>query len=247
MANLIIKSTANDLVIQGSDASPAITVGTTGTTTFAEATTLSGATTCSTTLGVTGNTTLSGTANNLGTVTTMTLPVPSSTANYPNGHVLQVTTGETSGGTIHSSITGWVTIHSHSITPLSPTSDIMIWFSGGCGPTGTPAVPMGARVIRGSTEVGVSYAKAGTTLKANTASSETTEFSPSDRSNAFSGHFMDKTRSSGTSAITYNLQVSPRQDSGTASFRVGSIYGTGTTGFVINTLQVITTMEIEAS
>jgi hypothetical protein len=36
MANLIIKSTANDLVIQGSDASPAITVGATGTTTFAE-------------------------------------------------------------------------------------------------------------------------------------------------------------------------------------------------------------------
>jgi hypothetical protein len=69
MANLIIKSSANDLVIQGSDNSPAITVGTDGATTFAEATTLSGATTCSTTLGVTGNTTLSGTANNLGTVT----------------------------------------------------------------------------------------------------------------------------------------------------------------------------------
>jgi len=50
MANLIIKSTANDLVIQGSDASPAITVGATGTTTFAE------------------NATLSGTANALGTV-----------------------------------------------------------------------------------------------------------------------------------------------------------------------------------
>ena len=42
MANLIIKSTANDLVIQGSDASPAITVGATGTTTFAENATLSG-------------------------------------------------------------------------------------------------------------------------------------------------------------------------------------------------------------
>ena len=51
MANLIIKSSANDLVIQGSDESPAITVAAAGTTTFAE------------------NTTLSGTANNLGTVT----------------------------------------------------------------------------------------------------------------------------------------------------------------------------------
>jgi hypothetical protein len=55
MANLIIKSSADDLVLQGSDASPAITVGATGTTTFAENATMSG------TLGVTGNTTLSGT------------------------------------------------------------------------------------------------------------------------------------------------------------------------------------------
>jgi len=52
MANLIIKSSSNDLVIQGSDASPAITVGATGTTTFAENATMSG------TLGVTGTATL---------------------------------------------------------------------------------------------------------------------------------------------------------------------------------------------
>ena len=55
MANLIIKSSADNLVLQGSDASPAITVGATGTTTFAE------------------NATLSGTANALGTVTAGTL------------------------------------------------------------------------------------------------------------------------------------------------------------------------------
>ena len=56
MADMIIKpSDGNDLVIQGGDNSPAITVGNTGTTTFAE------------------NTTLSGSANNLGTVTAGTL------------------------------------------------------------------------------------------------------------------------------------------------------------------------------
>ena len=55
MANLIIKSSADNLVLQGSDASPAITVGATGTTTFAE------------------NATLSGTANNIGTVTAGTI------------------------------------------------------------------------------------------------------------------------------------------------------------------------------
>jgi len=86
MANLIIKSSANDLVIQGSDESPAITVAAAGTTTFAEATTLSGATTCSTTLGVTGNTTLSGTANALGTVTSGNLS--NSAIVYPSGHII---------------------------------------------------------------------------------------------------------------------------------------------------------------
>ena len=42
MANLIIKSSADNLVLQGSDASPAITVGATGTTTFAEVATFTG-------------------------------------------------------------------------------------------------------------------------------------------------------------------------------------------------------------
>ena len=67
MANLIIKSSADNLVLQGSDASPAITVGATGTTTFAE------------------NLTLSGTANNLGTSTAGTL---TSGITYPAGHVV---------------------------------------------------------------------------------------------------------------------------------------------------------------
>ena len=56
MANLIIKPSASgSLILQDEGGSPAITVGTTGLTTFAE------------------NATLSGTANNLGTVTAGTL------------------------------------------------------------------------------------------------------------------------------------------------------------------------------
>ena len=74
MANLIIKSSADNLVLQGSDASPAITVGATGTTTFAE------------------NATLSGTANNLGTVTAGSIAGGSITSatTFPAGHVLQI-------------------------------------------------------------------------------------------------------------------------------------------------------------
>ena len=63
MANLIIKSSADNLVLQGSDESPAITVGATGTTTFAE------------------NATLSGTANVLGTIN-------ATGTTFPSGHVV---------------------------------------------------------------------------------------------------------------------------------------------------------------
>ena len=69
MANLIIKSSADNLVLQGSDASPAITVGATGTLTFAE------------------NVTMSGTANVLGTIN------PTGTT-FPAGHIIQ-TKGDT--------------------------------------------------------------------------------------------------------------------------------------------------------
>ena len=69
MANLIIKSSADNLVLQGSDASPAITVGATGTLTFAE------------------NVTMSGTANVLGTINP-TGPT------FPAGHIIQ-TKGDT--------------------------------------------------------------------------------------------------------------------------------------------------------
>ena len=108
MANLIIKSSADDLVLQGSDASPAITVGATGTTTFAE------------------NATLSGTANNLGTATAGTL---SSSVTFPAVHVVQTTTS--SYGTTKTIIAGSSgtynsTVVTGQITPLYDDSSIII-------------------------------------------------------------------------------------------------------------------------
>ena len=59
MADLIIKSSpSNNLVIQGGDNSPAITVGNTGLTTFAENATLSGAGNQITSLGTVASGTL---------------------------------------------------------------------------------------------------------------------------------------------------------------------------------------------
>ena len=80
MANLIIKSSADNLVLQGSDASPAITVAAAGTTTFAEAATMS------------GNVTMSGTGNSIASLGTVASGNISNTAIvYPAGHVIKTT------------------------------------------------------------------------------------------------------------------------------------------------------------
>ena len=102
MANLIIKSSADNLVLQGSDASPAITVGATGTTTFAE------------------NATFSGTANNLGTI--------SSATTFPAGHVLQTLHDVDTTALTLSTQTYTDTDLSISITPSSTSSKILcLW------------------------------------------------------------------------------------------------------------------------
>ena len=112
MANLIIKSSADNLVLQGSDASPAITVGATGTTTFAE------------------NATFSGTANNLGTTTAGTL---SSGVTFPAGHVLQ-TVIETNSTETSTTSTSFAEVNaglSPTITPSATSSKILIMASSG--------------------------------------------------------------------------------------------------------------------
>ena len=115
MANLIIKSSADNLVLQGSDASPAITVGATGTTTFAE------------------NATLSGTANNLGTSTAGTL---SSGVTFPAGHLVKSTVkaDKIAGAHITCSSTSWVdTGLECSHTTLLSSSDSYLVFEYYCG------------------------------------------------------------------------------------------------------------------
>ena len=87
MANLIIKSSADNLVLQGSDASPAITVGATGTLTFAE------------------NVTMSGTANVYGAGT------------FPAGHIIQVLQSVKADKINTTSNTATATGLSQAITP----------------------------------------------------------------------------------------------------------------------------------
>jgi len=96
MANLIIKSSADNLVLQGSDASPAITVGATGTLTFAE------------------NVTMSGTANVYGAGT------------FPAGHIIQVLQSVKADKINTTSNTATATGLSQAITPSATSSKILI-------------------------------------------------------------------------------------------------------------------------
>jgi hypothetical protein len=100
MANLIIKSSADNLVLQGSDASPAITVGATGTTTFAENATMSGVTTL---------------AN--ATITAWTPPAHT---------IIQVVQGTATAGLELTSTTYVTTGLSAAITPSATSSKILV-------------------------------------------------------------------------------------------------------------------------
>ncbi len=106
MADLIIKpSSGNDLVIQGGDNSPAITVGNTGTTTFAE------------------NATLSGTANNLGTI--------SSATTFPSGHVKNTWYhGCTSASAIAVSTSAWTSISTSANITITSGNKLVVWYGG---------------------------------------------------------------------------------------------------------------------
>ena len=116
MANLIIKSSADNLVLQGSDASPAITVGATGTTTFAE------------------NATLSGTGNQITSLGSVTTGAMGSGVTLPAGHVVQlatVTSGTTeSSGTSQNAFLDTPVVG--SITPRYSDSNILIMASYTC-------------------------------------------------------------------------------------------------------------------
>ena len=101
MANLIIKSSADNLVLQGSDASPAITVGATGTTTFAE------------------NATFSGTANVYGAGT------------FPAGMITKYERTLSTGPSPQDSTSSYVDVtgFTQAITPTAASSKILVMLS----------------------------------------------------------------------------------------------------------------------
>ena len=108
MANLIIKPTSGgNLVLQDEGGSAAVTVSTSGATTFAE------------------SITLSGTTNNLGTSTAGTL---SSAVNFPAGHIIQTVMyhNATQVSTASTSFSNSNKVVMGTITPQFANSDILL-------------------------------------------------------------------------------------------------------------------------
>ena len=159
MANLIIKSSADDLVLKGSGGSSAITVGATGTTTFAE------------------NATLSGTANNLGTVTAGTLShgttlqgwadASNDGVTFPVGHVIQTVPKNFYGGSTTVSGTTWTpTYYVFAITPQRNNSKILVNFSVGLTATVSASYSDGGGAVALFRDIGgAGYPAAGSPTK----------------------------------------------------------------------------------
>jgi len=184
MANLIIKSSADNLVLQGSDASPAITVGATGTTTFAE------------------NATLSGTANNLGTVTAGSIAggsITSATA-FPAGHVLQVLSTTKTDTWISSAGSTWadITGMSVTITPTATSNKILVFGVTYTGDTASGDVM--TKIVRGSTDICIGDSSVSST-RATTGGSLREVY----ETLAHPYNFLDSP--STTSATTYKIQL----------------------------------------
>ena len=144
MADLIIKpSSGNNLVVQGGDSSPAITVANTGTTTFAE------------------NATFSGTANNLGTATAGTL---SSGVTFPAGHVIQVKYNSATQQTVTTTSTSWQ-YHTGLDIPITRTAGtkLLIQVMGGVmdGHVATRTFPIDIARSDGLTWSGTNLARFG--------------------------------------------------------------------------------------
>ena len=176
MANLIIKSSADDLVLKGSGGNSAITVGSTG------------------------NTTLAGTANNLGTVTAGTIGTG---VTFPSGHILNtvqtVKTGvvsevESTAAIDWSDITGMTC----NITPASGNK-VLVFYTANIG--SRVGYMMSLRLMRGSTAIYI-----GDEVSGNPRASSRVRGEDVNMWNANGMYLDASAGGDGSTAITYKLQ-----------------------------------------
>jgi hypothetical protein len=164
-------------------------------------------------------------------------------ANAPSGSVIQVVEFTNDGNTSTYSSNDWQEMFNASITPISASNRILIWYQ--CGVGTSNYSPTSARIRRNSTVIGINLGyTSGTARYSNTAAGMFRSYSPSDDINMMHGSWVDSPNT--TSSITYRIDVSPRNDDGTKSWRLNGPWNSGDAGFIVRTPSILRLMEIAA-
>ena len=160
----------------------------------------------------------------------------------PVGSVIQtISVEDSTAGDQFLNKNDYVQVMSASITPQYSNSEIYISYQVGIG--GVTHQPMSSRIKRGSTVIGSNTLTGGTARYGNSACEAGSPFSPQDQIAMLHGQYLDSP--STTSAITYAIEVSPRNDDGTHNFVFGEPYNQNTSGFIMKVNNIITLMEIK--
>jgi hypothetical protein len=155
------------------------------------------------------------------------------------GAVLQVVQNTTDGGGT-TSTNDYAEMLNASITPTSTSSRILIFYQIGTGTSDNQ--PTSARIRRNTTVVGSNATTGGSSRMGNMASAGNGNYSPQHITQVTKGHFLDSPAT--TSAITYRLDISPRNDSGNITWRLGMPWSDLTGGYIMPVKTTITLMEI---
>jgi len=158
----------------------------------------------------------------------------------PTGSVIQTISVEDSTAGDQFTTNDYVQVMSASITPQFSNSKIYISYQVGIG--GQTHEPMSSRIKRDSTVVGSNTLTGGTARYGNSSGEAGSNFSNTDDITMLYGQFLDSPTT--TSAITYKIEVSPRNDDGNKNFTFGEPHNQVTSGFIMKVNNIITLMEV---
>jgi len=159
----------------------------------------------------------------------------------PVGSVIQTISVEDSTAGDSFTTNDYVQLMSASITPQYANSEIYISYQVGIG--GQTHQPMSSRIKRDSTVVGSNTLTGGTARYGNSLAEAGSSFSSADQMTMIHGQFLDSPTT--TSAITYKIEVSPRNEDGNKTFIFGEPHNQVTDGYIMKVNNIITLMEIK--
>ena len=163
-----------------------------------------------------------------------------SAARLPTGSIIQPVQHTSSATTAFTS-NGWVNIgQSVTITPTSSSSKILFYYSFGVGSNDEP---QSARIKRNSTVVGANANASGDANAAHSVPGMMTNYSVQDRIGHVSGMYMDSPNT--TSAVSYTIDLTPRNEDGNKSWRLNSPWNSNTSGYQHWTLLTFIAMEVK--